>query len=63
MYFFIESNVCARVRIFLNRNSFSQSHTERRAPQGGLRRCSGVNQVSHVDTWSLCRDAQRRFRV
>ena len=48
MCFFIESNVCAKVRILLNRKSFYQSNTERRAPKGGLRRCSGVNKVSHV---------------
>jgi hypothetical protein len=62
MCFFIESNVCAKVRIVLNRKSFSQSNTERRAPKGGLRRCSGVNKVSHVDTLLLCRDAQSGCR-
>jgi hypothetical protein len=40
MCFLRECNVCASVRIFLQRNSFDQSHTERRAPQGGVRRCS-----------------------
>jgi len=62
MCFCRESNVCAKVHIFLKRKSFSQPHTGRRAPQGGLQRCSGVNQVSHGDTWSLCRDAQRGWR-
>jgi hypothetical protein len=33
------------------------------SPQGGLRRCSSVNQVSHGDTWSLCSDAQSGCRV
>jgi hypothetical protein len=40
MCFLRECNVCASVRIFLKRNSFEQSYTERRAPQGGVRRCS-----------------------
>ena len=62
MCFFLESNVCAKVRIVLKRNSFYPSNTERRAPQGGLRRSSGVNQVSHVNTWPLCREAQSGCR-
>jgi hypothetical protein len=35
MCFLLECNVCASVRIFLQRNSFDQSHTERRARKGG----------------------------
>jgi hypothetical protein len=62
MSFFLESNVYAKVRILLKRKSFSQSNTERRAPKGGLRRCSGVNKMAHVDTLSLCRDAQSGCR-
>jgi hypothetical protein len=61
MCFLRECNVCASVRIFLQRNSFDQSHTERRAPQGGAT-LQRVNQVSHGDTWSLGRDVQRGCR-